>query len=75
MTKNSDALISAVDAAILDCWKHSESHNNHAVIPVRTAACAVAAKAGTSEAEFSHVLQLVCERSLRQGHVLAFRSS
>ena len=72
MNTNDEALIGAVDAAIMDCWKQSDNHNNHAVIPVRSAARAVAATAGTSEAEFPHILQLVCERSLRRGHVLAF---
>jgi hypothetical protein len=72
MNTNDEALVGVVDAAILDCCKHSENHNNHAVIPVRTAARAVAATAGTSEADFPQVLLLVCERSHRRGHVLAF---
>ena len=75
MIENEEALIGAVDAAILECLKKANGNSNHVTIPVRSAARAVAATSATQEAEFPHILQLVCERSIRQGHVLAFRSS
>jgi hypothetical protein len=74
MIENEEALISAVDAAIVDCLKTSDSNSNHVTIPVRSAARAIAATTAASEDDFPHILQLVCQRSIRRGHVLAFRS-
>ena len=67
----SASIIQHVDEAIAENLACSNSA--HPIISVRQATQAVMAKEKAALQEWSEVLLLVCERSLRRRHVLEFR--
>jgi hypothetical protein len=70
MLENTSQLSQTIDAAIMANLQDSPSQ--YAVVAVRSVARVVMYVSGASADDYTMILQLVCEHSIRRGHVLAF---